>query len=530
MSIVETEIQGIRTLFAERDDGVVSGGLVFRVGWADENLAVRGLTHLVTHLVLADVGTRDAHHYGDTHATHTHVHVEGTARQVSHVLSGVCEALASPAMERLEALKDVIRAERRWRPEEVPPDALFRHGARGFGLAAYPELGLPGIGPDLVRLWIAETFTRGNAVLWLTGDRIPDDLVLPLAGGAHQPLPDPGQASADGTTGLVPTPAWYGTDAAEVRVTGVVPRSPAARVFADVLDAFVRQELCERDAVSPTAGATHVVRDADATVVGLTAACLPGRRAAAVGGVVDVLARLRWGSVPDAVLETARAGAVADAERATVGHASLAERAVDELLGIPVPDPTELAEAYRSVGPSEIRATAEAFHASAIAGVPGRGPDWAGWTAVPTSSTVRVRGERYEGRGGHPVTLVVGDDAVGTVSEVGRSTVRYEEVAVMTAYEDGGRHLIGLDGFQVHVEPTLFRLDDDVVARVDAAVDLARVVRRPARDPEDLPVPPGPGSTDGDEPDGLDLAGAASGARPDDGRRPGWKRWLSRGS
>ncbi len=55
MNLEETTIDGVYTLFAPLDVPETRAGLVFRVGQADESLAVRGLTHLVQHLALQEL-------------------------------------------------------------------------------------------------------------------------------------------------------------------------------------------------------------------------------------------------------------------------------------------------------------------------------------------------------------------------------------------------------------------------------------------------------------------------------------------
>ncbi len=83
MSVVETEIGGIPVLFAQRDDGVCSAGLVFRVGGADEHLAVRGVTHLVEHLALRAAGLPPAHVRDGLSDLVTRFSVTGTPEQVT---------------------------------------------------------------------------------------------------------------------------------------------------------------------------------------------------------------------------------------------------------------------------------------------------------------------------------------------------------------------------------------------------------------------------------------------------------------
>ena len=515
MSIVETEVDGIRTLFAERADGHVSGGLVFRVGWADENLAVRGLTHLVAHLALCQVAP-DVHVHLNTHATHTHVRAQGTPESVAQLLGAVCSALADLPTDRIEDEKEALLAEAAERIAPVRPDALYRYGARGHGLVAYPETGLPAIGPDLVQIWAAEAFTRGNAVLWLSGDRMPDGLRLPLVDGPQQPLADP-------LAPLTDTPAWYRSPVPDrFGVSGVVPRSPASAVFAEVLGRSLQAELVGPDGLASSAGAAYGVRDATSAVVSVSADARPDEQDGVAGGFVDVLSRIRWGRLSAEAVASVTRELAADAARRPADHETVAARAVSRVLGIPWAEPDELAAAYTAVGPEQVRACAEAFHATALAAVHDRGLDWAGWTAAPVESPDEVSGSTHPGVEGHDGRLVVGEE--GVTAHLGgiRSTVRFDDLALVTSYADGGRHLVGTDGFQVEVEPTLYRLAPGTLERLDEAVDLARVVRVGPRHPDDLPRPAPRAVTVAPE------APPVAPAPPPAPDRPGWRDRLSR--
>lgn len=500
MTLSRVEVDGIPALFAERTDGVYSGGILFRVGWADENLAVRGLTHLVQHLVLRDL-VADVHRHSEVTATYTHVHTRGgSPEQVARMLNGLCEALRDPPVGRLEVTKEALRAEERGPDGAGRVAALLRYGAHDHGLAAFPEVGLPEIGPGLVQVWVGEAFTVGNAMLWFTGDRMPENLQLTLPEGSRQPVPAASKPRAS-------TPAWSVVDGSDlVHVTAVVPPSPAAAIFADVLNGALHHDLRQRDAVSYSAGATYTVRDPASAVIAVTADCLPEQRGAVIGGVVDTLARLRWGEVSvDELTEVTSAAATAVDEQSDDVD-TIVPRAVSSLLGLTFPEPHRLAADYRAVTAADVQRVAEAFHRSAIAQVPEVGLGWAGWHAAHLGSGEVVAGDPLPGRDGHHESLVVGGRGVSVTATDTVSTVLYDDVAVMESFADGGRHLVGTDGVQVHVEPTLWEVDDASLAHIDGGVDLARVVRHPARNPDDLPLPPEPL----DEEDGGDGVGSRS--------------------
>lgn len=484
MSVTETTVDGIPVFLADRDDGLCSGGLIFRVGWADETLAVRGLTHLVSHLALHQVVVGDPHQNVEIHDRYTHVYAQGSAQQVLNVLNGVCANLQQLPTHRIALESDALRAEEARRTEERRASPLLRYGAQGYGLASFPELGLPGIDADLVQLWADAAFTRENTVAWLAGDIAPGSLKMPLPEGERSTLPVV-------TSALGRPPMWFRDSTTDTLVvSGVVTPGPAAVVYTMLLGRALDRDLLDGDRISLSASATLEVRDAEAAIVTITADCLLQRRGGALAGaVVDAMARLRWGPLGAAEV-TYAARAAAETHRAADATPDAARRrALDRVLGLAPEEPAWGPDDFVGLTPEHVRAVAEELHASALAQLPDLGLDWAGWNQIPMHSPRTVTGTEYPGRGYSDAVLVLGEDGVMVRTPRSRSTVAFDQVAIMQAYEDGGRWLVSTDGFQVQVEPTMYEVDDAAIAAIDAAVDLARVVRLSARRPEDLPRP-----------------------------------------
>ncbi|MBR7742101.1 hypothetical protein KC207_02190 [Phycicoccus sp. BSK3Z-2] len=473
MSLVRTEVAGVPAVHLPTTGGTCSGGLVFRVGWADETLAVRGLTHVVGHLALAALPPGEVHHHLDVLANHTVLRADGTFEEVSRFVTEVCATLRDLPAQHLDTEKSVLSAETVHDRPVGGRTQQLRYGARGYGLSAYPELGLSEVDPDLVRLWATETFTRDNVVVWFRGPGSPETIPLPLPDGMRQPLPPVPEPLAD-------TPAFFVSPESDVLlVTAVVPRSAAAVLLAELLDTALDASLRERTGYCTRAGAQYDVRDGEDATVVVRAHCVPGRRAEAVGELVDQLARLRWAPVDSAALTTARTAVLR--RRGEVDHVVAAAR--DLLLSRhpredgPVEDDER---ALSAVGSRDVAAAAEAFHASALAQVPEMGLAWAGWH----EALLAASGGDAEG-----VPEVRADRV--TVRHGGlTAAVRFDAVSAMVAFDDGGRWLVGEDGTEIRVEPGAQSLAADAVERIDAAVDVARVVHRPARDEDDRPPPP----------------------------------------
>jgi hypothetical protein len=126
----------------------------------------------------------------------------------------------------------------------------------------------------------------------------------------------------------------------------------------------------------------------------------------------------------------------------------------------------------------------------ALIQVPEGALDWAGATAVPAWSASAVSGTAFPRHDDRDIALVVADDGVSWTTQDGAVTVRFADCVGYLMQPDGGRILLGRDGFRVAIEPTLHRgLTPEVVGTVDAAVGADLVIVLPPRRPEDIPVP-----------------------------------------
>ena len=136
------DVDGVPTLVA-KTTGPMRAGLVFRVGRADETLATGGITHLVEHLALHRHGVADYHYNGTTGVTTTSFLTQGTPEAVIAFLHGVCASLRDLPTARLATEKKILETEASGRGRSMTDQlALWRHGARDFGLTGYPEFGI----------------------------------------------------------------------------------------------------------------------------------------------------------------------------------------------------------------------------------------------------------------------------------------------------------------------------------------------------------------------------------------------------
>ncbi|MEU6817254.1 insulinase family protein [Streptomyces sp. NPDC046860] len=499
-AIQTTEADGIPALFAHAT-GPMRAGLVFRAGVADETLARAGITHLVEHLALHRQGLADYHFNGETKAAFTHFYMEGAEHEVVAFLQGVCASLHDLPMERLETEKEILRTEESRRGSAQLP--LWRYGAQGHGLVSYPEWGVRDLGPDDVRHWARTWFTRGNAVLWVAGERMPEGLSLRLPEGGRMPMPAV-------TSALPETPAYFSDGSGGVLLDAVVADTAAARLYAGVLERELSRSLRQEGGWSYTAGTDYTPRRDGMALVTAFADSLPDKQDAVLGGFVDVLAALRAGRVRAEDLEAVRARFDAALTAPDASAKRLPGVAEDLLAGRPVRTPDALRAELRAVTPEQVHTVALQAAQTALMQVPsGHSADWAGFTAAPTDSSYTVTGRRFRSVRDRSAALVVGAEGVSVTTKGPDGaecavSVPFRACAAMLCWPDGGRRLIGTDALCVDVEPGLYDIDAHTMATIDAAVPPHAVVR----------LPPRQQPTAGPAPAAASPSGAAQGASP----------------
>ncbi|MEW1718622.1 insulinase family protein [Streptomyces sp. NPDC093109] len=489
----------------------IKAGLVFRVGTADETHATHGITHLVEHLALHRHGVSDLHYNGATAATYTLFVVDGTAEEVVTYLNGVCAALRDLPMERLETEREILRTEAAGRsrgPNRQLP--LWRYGAQGYGLSSTAELGSWHLTADAVRDWARTRFTCDNAVLWISGTEVPPGLSLTLPTGTGvRPLPA-------ATSALPRTPAHIVGENGVVVMDGVVRRSVAGAVFAEVLGRALFADLRQKGGYSYAAGADYTPRDNGHATITAVADALAQKQDAVVGGFVDVFARLRLGRIEQSELDAVRATFQKRYDTPDSEAARLPAYALNLLIGYPNRSVEEHRAELAAVTVEDLHEVARELYSTALLQVPGREAAWAGFAEAPHHSTgpALPNGTRHPAHEDPDTVLTVAPEGISLTVPDGTVTVRYDACAAMVAFPDGARHLTGLDGFRTTVEPTLYAgLTPDRIAAIDAAVPRARVVPMPPRDEERIPRP---------DPSLVNAAVAASAPEP------AFRKWCRR--
>ncbi|MDI6098486.1 insulinase family protein [Actinoplanes sp. NEAU-A12] len=479
--ITRLEVDGVPAVLAPVS-GPTHAGLVFRVGTADEPLPRRGITRLVQHLVTDGPGT--------TGPEHTYFHVQGSAAEITERLTGVCAALRDPPAGRLTAVRDRLLNT----PPDRDPLPMWRYGARGFGVASYPEWALAGLTEEHLRYWIARYFTRENAALWVAGDAIPEGLRLDLPSGERQPAPA-------AVTALPATPAWFSGPGGGTAWDTVVRREARAAVFANVLERRMLHDLRRLDGISGQARTEYVPRSDGTARILAVADARPEEQEAVLGGMIDVLAAMRAGQIgPDEVAGVVELTCEGLRESESRG-ARLPGQAFNLLAGRDIPTLDEALDEVRAVTVEDVAGVASSAYDAGLLMTPrGSTAGWAGYTAAPVMSDTVLPGRAHRGRKDRGLRLISGDEGVSVTGAGLVATVRWDSCAALLAWPDGGRRLIGHDAVAARIEPTLYRDAGRVVAEVDARIPEHLRIEMPARDRDRIPQPEPPAREDGRQP------------------------------
>ncbi|MEU4362879.1 insulinase family protein [Promicromonospora sp. NPDC023987] len=459
-----------RELFAYRP-GRATGGLVFRVGYADETLPTSGTTALVVALALRAVERPGLDVAASVGPAVTEVRVSGSDDRVRTTLRELARALADLPVRHRET---EARSLRERAVDAAPPLPPWRFGLRGYGLGPGQYVGLHRTTDDDLRAWASERFAGSNAVAWFTGETAQDlNLALPDAVPATRVLPAP---LVEGLALSLPADAPVG--GTNVRWDALVPDVPALAVLSEVARRALFQNLRHDRGWTYDVSASIGVLDGEQAAWQIAAGLRRETAAEATGEFLDTWGRLRY-AVADDELETARAHLLVAFDEPHQDAIWLADDAVRTLLGRPSQVPAERRAAIAGVTAADVVALARQAWGSGLLVTP-VGSGWAGTSLVSRGASEPVLGRSFE-RVDVDATIVVGDTGVTLRDGRTRVTVRFDAAAALLAYPDGGRLLVGLDGARVPFEPTLH---DDLDAR-----DVAELVDRNLPTELVIPVP-----------------------------------------
>lgn len=446
---LRAEIDGVPVWFTDVP-GPCMGGLIFRVGRADETLSTHGITHAVEHLALRPLVAAPFDMNGRVEALLTRFSVAGSQDRVESFMGQLCSSIAALPTDRLELERRILLTESRWRGSSFGDTESERFGARGFGLTDWAEMGLHDVSAGQIDDWRNGYFTRSNVVAWIT--RPPTAaLRIELPSGPRPPVPEP-QPVPD----LV-LPAHTRVDGLVVGCSLLAPRSMPLFVAMQVIRDRVFSTLrIERGLCYSVFGGDDRVGVRDSLfVTGCDAA--EGHGADVVDGFVDVLGSVAAGRITTEEVEIACASSMpwgsSDPSRPA---AEAVRKAEGELLGHTPATWEDLEAEAASLDASRVAAALEAALGGALLVVPEgeEVPDRFAREQAPRRDR-RVNGRLYVRWDGNTVDeVVLGPEGVSRAIGLNDiTTVTFDECVLAAFAPTGTIWLVDGRGAGLFLEP-----------------------------------------------------------------------------
>jgi len=428
------------------------GALMFRVGVSDETIATRGLTHLVEHLALFQLGRRDHPVNGFVDGLRTVFHATGTPDQVASFFRDLIAALADPPLSRIRNEARVLRTEAMRHGADPAQSLLWqRYGSRGHGLLVLAEWALDA--PDSARVmdWIRDRFTADNAVAWVSGP-VPESLSFAGLPRGRRCEPAPPEVLED-----LRLPAWAVDRFDAVSMSFVAPRDQWIAVpLGMIADRLIDRLRFDDGLVYEVGLALHMVgaRHMHGTV---TVPCLPEHVARVQEGLFQVIEQFAADGPTADQLQRAGDAYAARFEQPGAVFGMLDHRTLNELVGYRAVTAAELIAEHRAFGSARCAHIISDALPSTMLLLPQRqSPRRDHYQKAPVFSRTRIEGRTFRSlsqrfpwspRG---PSLVVGDEGVSWIAPSGEArTVRFANCGARV--DDGDVYLMGHDGFHIIV-------------------------------------------------------------------------------
>jgi zinc protease len=481
-----TAVDGVPVVWTE-SPGPMRATLMFRVGRADERLPWSGITHLVEHLALFQLGPTQRYEFnGAVTSNRTVFYATGTPAEIVAFLALVTSALGNLPLDRAATEKSVLLAEASSRSMSAG-DFMFslRFGTRGNGLHRYREFGLLHVPPAWISGWAGQYFNRDNAVLWLSGPP-PSDLNLVLPGGqrvlesAVEPL-------------ALSLPAYAQAPVGGAGVSMVAPRSTPLAMATNIAAARLLKRLRFDKGIAYSVLGGYFPMDGVQAHVSLWTDAQPGQTSTVLNDTVQTMYGMSSAGPSAEELATEVDTMARNFEREDAAMGWLDRTAVRMLNGEPVQRPADLLADMQTVAPAAARdAMAQALKTAIYLG-PEDVATPSGINTYAPTFVQEVQGQGLRHVHGklwrHPPTLIVTADGVTLKINPAESiTVRYDSCEAVLRYHDHGICMVGFDGSSLPINPKEWPQGIVAIQRVMEFIPANRIVPMPPAESTALAV------------------------------------------
>jgi hypothetical protein len=465
-----TEVDGVSCVWAEGKGDNVLAALLFRVGSADESMRFHGVSHLIEHLALPESPISGVDHNGTIEMLTSLCWVRARPEHAFDLIAQIASSLADPPLAQLPLERSILRAEAAQRPWSHWYNALsLRYGPVAHGLGAYEEYGVTAATDEQVAEWAVTRFTKGNAILYLTGPP-PDGLVLPLPVGERIPLPPPKPIPYIDYPSVCPI-----EQEGCVVVSLVAEYSPATVTAIDIAVRRLRQRLRVESGTTYHVSLVTEALDRDRMHVLITADCLPTEIDRTCGLVIATFDDLASdGPTAEELAEVLTDLARFMRDPDWLSH-HLHYVALDELLERPTQTFDDRIDAQERLTEDDVATALQPALASRLLMLPRYATFPAGrFTDYPLSAPNRPvprrvfhRRERRPWHRGPEELFFVGDEGIMTANRGQFRAVRYDECVAGLRWSNGARELWSADGFLVSINPENWKHGAAAIRAID---------------------------------------------------------------
>jgi hypothetical protein len=481
------EVGGVPVFAVDAPPGQPCGvTLLFGVGRMHEDLPMAGITHLVEHLALFRFARQPYAYNGFVDPVRTGFYASGRPDECVAFFESIQHNLVDLPLDRAEVERNVLQVEASSRGGGLLHQLLgIRFGATGPGSLAQEEFGLRWLGPQHAQWWREQNMHARTAVVVAAGVAV-EDLKVAL------PEPPPGWSPTKIKLREVEqnVPAWFAHGGDRNIAVGALaedapPTTAALRIATQRLQDRLRRELgvayaVNADLISLRDGRRHVALLAD---------CAPEHVATVRDEIERQLTDLAERG-PTAVEVADDATDIARSWSEPAAPAGLAHALADDVLGGESSSWRSVQRQLTELSPASIQRAAQTIVSTALWALPRGVPGPATAAAIASSSPTKLPGKvhdrvRTTATGNPPKeALVAGNDGLSWHSANGtHSSVRFDDVAVAMWWGNGGRVLLGSDGFRVAVAPWDWYDGAALVKDLDARVAPDRFVHMGAGGP-----------------------------------------------
>jgi zinc protease len=467
-------------LFFEEGPEPAMASLVFRVGVCDEEPTQRGITHVVEHLALFSLGTREHPYNGFVDLLNCTFFAHGTQDELEAFLSDVCKAIGNLPLDRLDAEKRVLQQEAVADPGDIVSELMaHRFGSRAFGAANVQELGLRWLEPEPIAKWASERFTRQNAALWFHGPEPPGELPLGQGERIAPPPPEPLEG--------LDFPAWVADGTGGVAVGALIGREWASTVWLGLARERLFERLRLNDGLVYEVWADYAPLGRDTSHVALGTACPDEDAGRVTDTLLTALEELRDAGPSDEELATLKRRIERSyREDPEVARRDLDVAARNALLGRESEDTDEELALLQLVTPEEVRGISATALSNAVVRVPRDTPAPRDNLAPLDRPPAEIDAPRFKHKAllQGPTELSIGEAGIRWARDGEVVAIPADEVAAVIEGSADEFVVVAIDGSWIEVKPDALRDGDaaaEAIRRLSPAPLIPSDDKRPGR-------------------------------------------------